>query len=84
MIPQRLFCSDGGSNVLELLLDQLFRLRMVKVVQIQPQRSILRIELRFLILVDLLLSDTILLFESLVLFLHHADVLESAEVVVLL
>lgn len=61
MVSEGLLSSDRGGYVLELLLDQLFRLRMVEVVQIQPQRLVLRVELLFLVLLDLVLGDAILL-----------------------
>ena len=61
VVSEGLLSSDRGGYVLELLLDQLFRLRMVEVVQIQPQRLVLRVELLFLVLLDLVLGDAILL-----------------------
>ena len=61
MVSEGLLSSDCGGYVLELLLDQLLRLRMVEMVQIQPQRLVLRIELLFLVLLDLVLGDAILL-----------------------
>lgn len=94
MVSKTLLSPYRSGYVLELLLDQLFWLRMVKMVQIQSQRLrfylvvIKRAELLLLVLfghgIDLVLRDAVLQLQPLMLLLHHADILVSAEVVILL